>query len=39
MMIGVDKEVLNGFVNWGEKGEIKGIGNVMKKEVIKIWNI
>lgn len=39
LMIGVDTEVVNGFVNCGATGAITGIGNVLPKEVLHLCNL
>ena len=36
LMVGVDTEVLHGYVNCGAKGAITGIGNVLPKEVLHL---
>jgi 4-hydroxy-tetrahydrodipicolinate synthase len=36
LMVGVDTQVVHGFVNCGAKGAITGIGNVLPKEVLHL---
>lgn len=36
LMVGVDTQVLHGFVNCGARGAITGIGNVLPKEVLEL---
>ncbi len=36
LMVGVDTQVVNGFVNCGAAGAITGIGNVLPKEVLQL---
>jgi 1-pyrroline-4-hydroxy-2-carboxylate deaminase len=36
LMVGVDTQVFNGFVNCGATGAITGIGNVLPKEVLHL---
>ena len=36
LMVGVDTQVLNGFVNCGATGAITGIGNVLPREVLHL---
>ena len=36
LMVGVDTQVLNGFVNCGATGVITGIGNVLPREVLHL---
>jgi 1-pyrroline-4-hydroxy-2-carboxylate deaminase len=36
LMVGVDTEVVHGFVNCGAKGAITGIGNVLPREVLHL---
>jgi len=39
LMVGVDTQVVHGFVNCGAKGAITGIGNVLPKEVIHLVSL
>ncbi|WP_336749635.1 dihydrodipicolinate synthase family protein [Pantoea vagans] len=39
LMIGVDTEVVHGFINCGATGAITGIGNVLPKEVLHLCNL
>lgn len=36
LMVGVDTQVVNGFVNCGARGAITGIGNVLPREVLHL---
>jgi 1-pyrroline-4-hydroxy-2-carboxylate deaminase len=36
LMVGVDTQVLHGFVNCGAKGAITGVGNALPKEVLHL---
>jgi 1-pyrroline-4-hydroxy-2-carboxylate deaminase len=39
LMVGVDTEVVHGYVNCGAKGAITGIGNVLPKEVLHLVDL
>jgi 1-pyrroline-4-hydroxy-2-carboxylate deaminase len=39
LMVGVDTQVVHGFVNCGAKGAITGIGNVLPREVLHLVNL
>jgi 1-pyrroline-4-hydroxy-2-carboxylate deaminase len=38
-MVGVDTQVVHGFINCGAKGAITGIGNVLPKEVLHLVDL
>jgi 1-pyrroline-4-hydroxy-2-carboxylate deaminase len=39
LLVGVDTQVVHGFVNCGAKGAITGIGNVLPKEVLHLVSL
>ena len=39
LMVGVDTQVVHGFVNCGAKGAITGIGNVLPREVLHLVSL
>jgi 4-hydroxy-tetrahydrodipicolinate synthase len=39
LMVGVDTQVVHGFVNCGAKGAITGIGNVLPREVLELVSL
>lgn len=39
LMVGVDTQVVHGFVNCGATGAITGIGNVLPKEVLRLIDL
>jgi 1-pyrroline-4-hydroxy-2-carboxylate deaminase len=39
LMVGVDTEVVHGYVNCGAKGAITGIGNVLPREVLHLVSL
>ena len=39
LMVGVDTQVVHGFVNCGAKGAITGIGNVLPREVLQLVSL
>jgi dihydrodipicolinate synthase/N-acetylneuraminate lyase len=39
LMVGVDTQVVHGFVNCGATGAITGIGNVLPREVLRLVNL
>jgi 1-pyrroline-4-hydroxy-2-carboxylate deaminase len=39
LMVGVDTQVFNGFVNCGAKGAITGIGNALPREVLHLVDL
>ncbi len=39
LMVGVDTQVVHGFINCGAKGAITGIGNVLPKEVLHLVSL
>ena len=39
LMVGVDTQVVHGYVNCGAKGAITGIGNVLPKQVLALCNL
>jgi len=39
LMVGVDTQVVHGFVNCGAKGAITGIGNVLPKQVLHLVSL
>jgi 1-pyrroline-4-hydroxy-2-carboxylate deaminase len=39
LMVGVDTQVVHGFVNCGAKGAITGIGNVLPREVLHLASL